>query len=77
MKKKITNTYFTLETRTIIESLLNEGKNVSQIANELQRDRTNIAREIIKHKVIIFPSPFNSSHICLKHNTCNLLQMNY
>ena len=42
LKKKITNTHFTLEGRMIIESGLNEGKNISQIANDLQWDKTNI-----------------------------------
>ncbi len=74
MKKKITNTHFTLETRTVIENLLNEGKNISQIANELQRDRTNISREINKHKTIYFPSSFNNYHICLKYDTCSLYE---
>ncbi len=72
MKKKITNTHFTLETRTIIENLLNEGKNLTQIANELQRDRTNIAKEIQKHKQTVFPSSFNKSNPCIKSNSCPL-----
>ncbi len=63
LKKKITNTHFTLETRTIIENYLNEGKNITQIANDLQRDRTNIAREINKHKTINFPTSFNNLHM--------------
>ncbi len=72
MKKKIINTHFTLETRTIIENNLNEGKNLSEIANNLQRDRTNIAREINKHKQIFLPSSFNNANPCLKSNNCPL-----
>ncbi len=72
MKKKITNIHFTLETRTIIENSLNENENITQIANKLQRDRTNIAREINKHKIAYFPSTFNNSHVCAKYSTCNL-----
>lgn len=72
MKKKLTNTHLILETRTIIENMLNEGKNLSQIANELQRDRTNIAREINKRKIIVFPSSYNNANPCLKNNDCPL-----
>lgn len=72
MKKKITNTHFTLEIRTIIENYLNEGKNLTQIADELQRDRTNIAREINKHKNIVLPSSYNKATPCLKSNNCHI-----
>lgn len=72
MKKKITNTHFTLETRTIIENYLNERKNLTQIANELQRDRSNIAREINRHKCIVLPSSYNNANPCLKSNNCSL-----
>lgn len=70
-KKKIINTHFTIETRTIIENLLNEGKSVTEISKFLQRDRSNIGREIFKHRKIVFPSIFNKYHPCLKHETCN------
>ena len=70
MKKKITNTHFTLETRTIIENCLNEGMNISQIANELQRNRSNIGKGIEKHKIITIPSSFNNFNPCLKATYC-------
>lgn len=72
MKKKLTNTHFTLETRTIIENLLNEGKNLTQIANELQRNRSNIGKEIEKHKSIVFPSSYNKTNPCIKRDNCHL-----
>lgn len=72
MKKKITNTHFTLETRTIIENSLNENMNLTQIATELQRDRSNIAKEIKKHKSMILPSSYNNTNPCLKNNNCSL-----
>lgn len=72
MKKKLTNTHLILETRTLIENYLNEGKNISQIANELQRDRSNLSREIKKHKIIVMPSSYNNANPCLKHNNCPL-----
>lgn len=72
VKKKLSNTHFTLETRIIIENGLNEMKNLTQIANELQRDRTNIAREINKHKLIVLPSSYNKTNPCLKISNCLL-----
>ncbi len=35
LKKKITNTHFTIETRTIIENYSNEGKNIQNIKKYL------------------------------------------
>lgn len=70
MKKKLANTHFTIETRTIIENLLNEGKNITQIAKELQRDRSNISREIIKHKQIVLSFSSSIVNPCLKYSTC-------
>jgi len=72
MKKKIINTHFTLETRTIIESQLNEGKTVTEIGRILKRDRSNIGREKLKHRQIVFPSLFNKYHPCLKHDKCDV-----
>jgi len=72
MKKKPTNTHFTLETRTIIENKLNEGMSVTEIAKILGRDRSNIAKEIIKHRKICYPSTFNNQHVCTFYNKCNM-----
>lgn len=70
MKKKLTNIHFTLETRMIIENRLNENKNLTQIANELQRNRSNIGKEIQKHKCVILPSSYNQTNPCLKKDNC-------
>lgn len=72
MKRKTNNSHFTLETRKIIENLLNEGKTITEISNVLNRDRSNIGREINKHKEMVFPSLFNKSHPCLKHHNCEV-----
>lgn len=72
MKKKIDNTHFTLETRTIIENSLNEKKSITEISKILRRDRSNIGREIMKHRVMVFPSSFNNSHQCNFYNKCNV-----
>lgn len=72
MKKKVTNVHFTLETRKIIEERLNESKTITEISNELQRDRSNIGKEIMKHRIATFPSTFNYDHPCLKHVNCSM-----
>lgn len=72
MKKKVTNVHFTLETRKLIEERLNEGKTITEISNELQRDRSNIGKEIMKHRIATFPSTFNYDHPCLKHVNCSM-----
>lgn len=72
MKKKVTNVHFTLETRKLIEERLNEGKTITEISNELQRDRSNIGKEIMKHRNATFPSTFNYDHPCLKHVNCSI-----
>ena len=68
MKKKVTNVHFTLETRKLIEERLNEGKTITEISNELQRDRSNIGKE----RIATFPSTFNYDHPCLKHVNCSI-----
>lgn len=72
MKKKVTNVHFTLETRKLIEERLNESKTITEISNELQRDRSNIGKEIMKHRFATFPSTFNYNHPCLKHVNCSM-----
>ena len=72
MKKKVTNVHFTLETRKLIEERLNESKTITEISNELQRDRSNIGKEIMKHRNATFPSTFNYDHPCLKHVNCSI-----
>lgn len=73
-KRKTINTHYTLETRTIIENRLNEGKRVVNIAREFHRDNSNIAKEINKHISYTFSGTFNKrlNEICLNHDTCNV-----
>ena len=72
LTRKATNTHFLLETRLIIEERLNEGKSISEIARELQRNRSSIQREIQRHSKYAFPSIFNNYHPCTKSETCGL-----
>ncbi len=70
MKKKVINTHLTLESRKIIEEALNEGKRTTEIARLLKRDRSNIYKEIMKHRKIRYPSAFNKANPCLNAKKC-------
>ena len=48
MKRLPTQKHMTLEARKYIEEALNEKKSISQIARDLDRSETTIAREIKK-----------------------------
>lgn len=72
MKRICINKHYTFETRLIIENSLNEGFKITDIAKKLSRDASNIAKEINKHKQIIYPSTFNYKHPCKKHRACKL-----
>lgn len=70
-KRKRIRTHLTLESRKIIEEKLNEGINVTGISKLLKRDRSNIGREILKHREISITSNFNNSSCCKKKTSCN------
>lgn len=71
MKRKTKNTHFTIETRMVIEEMLDDNYSITEISKKLFRDRSNIGREIEKHKVVKFPSSFNKSNPCVYQNTCS------
>ena len=52
MKRIKKNTHFTIETRLFIEEELNKGNSITDLSKKLFRDRSNIGREIDKHKII-------------------------
>ena len=56
MKRLPTQKHMTLEARKYIEEALNEKKSISQIARDLDRSETTIAREIKKHRQPMFPT---------------------
>ena len=58
-KRKKINTHLTLESRKVIEERLNDNYSIRQIADEMNRDRSNIGREIAKHRKVSYPSSFN------------------
>ena len=71
MKRKTKNNHFTIETRIIIEEELDKETSVTNISKKLFRDRSNIGREIDKHKVIKFPTSFNRNNPCKFFSTCS------
>lgn len=71
MKRKNQNKHFTFETRTIIENELNEGHKITKISNKLHRDRSNIGREIEKHKQLVIPNSYGNTCCCINKRNCN------
>lgn len=71
MKRLPTQKHMTLEARKYIEEALNEKKSISQIARDLDRSETTIAREIKKHRQPMFPTAFNNNSGCLLHQSCS------
>ena len=53
------NKHLTYEERNFIEIGLNQGRNYTEIAKDIRKDRRTIAREIEKHKFKKKPSSFN------------------
>lgn len=70
MKRIKNNSHITLEGRKVIEERLNEGATITEISNELCRNKSSILREIQRHITFIFPSVYNSKHPCMKHDSC-------
>lgn len=68
--------HMVLETRKIIEDRLNKGYNPTDISRELNRDRSNISREIDKHKTLKKPSSYNGSSICIYRANCKKIKPN-
>lgn len=71
MKRTTKKTHFTIETRLFIEEELDKGTSVTDISKKLFRDRSNIGREIYKHRTIKFPTSFNRNNPCKHFNTCS------
>ena len=70
MKRTTKHTHFTLETRLFIEDELDNGSTITEISKKLFRDRSNVGREVLKHKTIKFPPSFNRNNPCKYYKTC-------
>ena len=67
----IPNKHLTYEERNFIEIGLNNGRNFAQIANDLNKSRTTIMREVQGHKFRKNPSGFNNSkNLCKNRHEC-------
>ena len=66
------NKHLTYEERSYIEIGLNQGRNYTEIAKGINKDRRTIAREIEKHKFKKKPGNFNGKRsFCERRFECN------
>jgi len=72
MKRVKANTHLTLEARMVIEENLNDGNNISKIARDLHRDRSNIGNEIQRNKIMYKPASYGSTSTCIHKDICTL-----
>ena len=63
---------FTYPERLAIETMLNEGRKICEISNEIKRPSSGIIKEIEKHISYTYPSSYNGQHPCLKWNKCSV-----
>lgn len=68
----ISKKHYTYSDKLAIETMLDEGKSIKEISNDIKKTSCNIIKEIKKHIILKFPSIFNNNHPCLKWNTCNV-----
>ena len=65
------NKHLTYEERNFIEIGLNNGRSFTQIANDLNKSRTTIMREVQKHKFRKNPGGFNNTkNLCKDRHEC-------
>lgn len=68
----IANKHLTYEERNFIEIGLKEGRNFTEIAKDINKDRRTISREILKHRFRRMPGKFNNSgnSFCKNRHEC-------
>ena len=65
------NKHLTYEERNFIEIGLNQGRNYTEIAKDINKDRRTVAREIEKHKFKKMPTQFNNrKNFCERRMEC-------
>lgn len=70
-KEQNTNKHLTYAEREYIEIGLTKGRSFTEIAREINKNRTTIMREVQKHKFKKMPSKFNNSgNLCKHRNEC-------
>lgn len=70
LKRKKLNSHLTLEARLFIEEELNQGTGVTQIAKKLNRDCSNIFREILQNRTILMPTSYGDTSCCIHKDIC-------
>lgn len=69
--RHIPNKHLTYEEREYIEIGLNKGRNFTEIAKDLNKDRRTISREILKHKFKKMPKGFDrNENLCKMRYDC-------
>lgn len=59
-EEHIANKQLTYEEREYIEIGLKNGRNFTEIAEDINKNRTTISREVLKHRFRKVPSRFNN-----------------
>ena len=71
------NKHLTYEERQFIEIGLNNGRNFSEVAKDLNKARTTIMRETLKHRFKKMPSKFNNrTSFCSHRHECKKYDCN-
>ena len=71
------NKHLTYEERSFIEIGLNNGRNFTEIAKDLNKNRRTISREVQKHRFRKNPSGFNNStNLCKNRYKCKRFDCN-
>ena len=69
--RKEPNKHLTYDEREFIEIGLTKGRNFTQIANDLNKDRRTISREILKHRFKKMPKGFDrNENLCKNRYEC-------
>ena len=64
------STHLSYSERVFIERSLSHDKSFAQIARDLQRSPSTIAREVLKYRAFVNSECFRSSNSCIYYNTC-------
>lgn len=68
--------HYTYSDRLGIQTMLDEGKSIKDIENDIKKSSSNITREIEKHTTYKYPSVYNGQHPCIKWNNCQVHDIN-
>lgn len=68
-QEHVANKHLTYEEREYIENGLSLGRNFTEIAKDINKNRTTISREILKHRFKKMPSGFNNTKNMCKHRS--------